>query len=81
MSAKNIHTGDIIKFILVDLIFTYHLFSVWLVIAGVQTDKETYPDFQQIFRGFFIPDMKLPLRLVKLMVVCNFNDNLFMFQK
>jgi len=46
---------------------------LWIVIAGVKTDKEQFPDLQQIFKGFHIPEMKLPLRLMKLIFDCIFN--------
>merc|ERR1719232_1246864 len=35
---------------------------LWLVIAGVKTEEQQFPDLQQIFKGFHIPEMKLPLR-------------------
>ena len=56
------------------LIFTYFQETcLWIVIAGVKTDKEQFPDLQQIFKGFHIPEMKLPLRLIKLIFDCIFN--------
>lgn len=52
------------------LIFTYFQETcLWLVIAGVQTDKQQFPDLQQIFKGFHIPEMKFPLRLIKLISI------------
>jgi len=36
--------------------------SLWVVIAGVKTEEQQFPDMQQIFKGFHIPEMKLPLR-------------------
>ena len=38
---------------------------MWIVIAGVKTYGGDIPDFSQMSKGFHIPEMKLPLRLVK----------------
>ena len=47
----------------------------WIASAGVKSDDGEYPEksvFENIFKNFYIPEMKLPLRLTKqfLLIIC-----------